>query len=172
MTISISLKQLFKKDINTICLSIGVLYALFGVFAILMVKLQTLMLSKFDSPPNEQFTNTLKELHEIWLVYMPLLAILGFGYLAFGLLFNKIKKGKYQINLLLSILCLIWIIAYAVSCIRYVDGFFAVGANDFEAFKYIGYGFAGFGFVVAFALMTVPQYIIGKKIKQKETDNE
>jgi hypothetical protein len=31
--------------------------------------------------------------------------------------------------------------------------------NGFEAFKYIGYGFAGFGFIAVFALMTVPQYI-------------
>ena len=168
----ISLKQLFKKDIKTICLTIGGFYAVFGAFAILMVKLQTIMLSNFESSPDESFTNTLKVLHEIWIVYMPLLIILGLGYLAFGFLFNKIKTNKYRINLLLSILCLIWVIAYAISCIRYMDVFFAGMANDFEAFKYIGYGFAGFGFVAVFALMTVPQYIIGKRIKTQETDNE
>ena len=168
----ISLKQLFKKDIKTICLSIGGFYAVFGVFAILMVKMQTIVLSNFESSPDESFTNTFKVLHEIWMVYMPFLIILGLGYLALGFLYDKIKTNKYQINLLLRILCLIWVIVYAISCIRYMDFFFAGMANDFEGFKYIGYGFAGFGFVAVFALMTVPQYIIGKKIKTQEADNE
>lgn len=168
----ISLKQLFKKDIKTICLTIGGFYAVFGAFAILMVKLQTMMLSNFESSPDESFTNTLNVLHEIWIVYMPSLIILGLGYLAFGFLFNKIKTNKYQINLLLSILCLIWAIAYAISCIRYIDVFFSGMPNDFEAFKYIGYGFAGFGFIAVLALMTVPQYIIGRRIKMQEIENE
>lgn len=168
----ISLKQLFKKDIKVICLSIGGFYAVFGAFAILMVKLQTMMLSNFDPSPDESFIYTLKVLHEIWIFYMPLLIILGFGYLAFGFLFNKIKTNKYQINLLLSILCLIWVIAYAISCIRYMDVLFSGMANDFDAFKYIGYGFAGFGFLAVLALMTVPQYIIGKRIKIQEAENE
>lgn len=47
-----------------------------------------------------------------------------------------------------------------------------LGTNDFEALKYNSYGFAGFGFIIVFALVTDSQHIIGKKIKQKETDNE
>jgi hypothetical protein len=168
----ISLKQLFKKDIKTICLSIGGFYAVFGAFAILMIKLQTIMLTNFESSPHESFTSTLKVLHEIWIVYMPLLTILGLGYLAFGFFFNKIKTNKYLINLLLSILCLIWFVAYAISSIRFMDVLFAGMANGFEAFKYILYVFAGIGFVAVFALMTIPQYTIGKKIKTHETENE
>ena len=168
----LSFKQLFKKDIKTICLSIGGFYAVFGAFALLMVKLQSMMLSNFESSPDESFNNTLNVLHEIWIVYMPLMILLGLGYLTFGFFFNKIKANKYQINALLSILCLIWVIAYSISCIRYLDVFFAGMANDLEAFKYIGYGFAGFGFIAVFALMTVPQYIIGKRIKKQEIENE
>ena len=167
----ISLKQLYKKDIKTICLSIGGFYTVFGLFAIMMVKLQSMMISNFESSPDESFTNTLNVLHEIWIVYMPLLSLLGIGYLAFGFFFNKINVNKYQTNLILSLLCLVWVIAYSISCIKYIDIFFAGMAKDFEAFKYIGYGFAGFGFIAVFALMTVPQYIIGKRIKKQETEN-
>jgi hypothetical protein len=164
----ISPKQLFKKDIKTICLYVGGFYVVFAVFSIIMAKLQLMMLSNFESSPDELFANTINELHDIWLVYMPLLIILGLGYLAFGFLFNKIKINKYQLNQLLRILSLVWVIAYAISCIRHMDVFFLGMANDFVAFKYIGYGFAGFGFLAGLGLMTVPQYIIGKKIKMQE----
>ena len=168
----ISLKQLFKKDIKTICFSIGGFYTVFGLFAIMMVKLQSIMISNFEPSPDESFTNTLNVLHEIWIIYMPLLSLLGIGYLVFGLFFNKINSNKYQINLILSLLCLAWVIAYSLSCIKYLDVFFAAMANDFEAFKNIGYGFAGFGFIAVFALMTVPQYIISKRINKQVTEYE
>ncbi len=168
----ISLKQLFKKDIKTICLSFGGFYTVFGLFAIMMVKLQSIMISNFESSSDESFTNTLNLLHEIWIIFMPLLSLLGIGYLAFGFFFNKINANKYQINLILSLFCLAWGIAYSISCIKYLDVFFAGMASDFEAFKYIGYGFTGFGFIAVFAFMTVPQYIIGKRIKKQEVENE
>ena len=65
---SISLKQLFKKDIKTICLSIGGFYTVFGAFAILMVKLQTIMLSNVESSPDESFSNTLKVMAKIKMI--------------------------------------------------------------------------------------------------------
>ena len=168
----ISIKNILKKDIKTICLTIGGFYAVFGVFALLMVKMQTMMISNFDPKPDESFTNTLNVLHEIWIVYMPLMILIGISYIVFGLSFQKIKSKKLQINLVLSILSLIWVIAYAISCIKYMNVFFAGMSNDFEMFKYIAYGFAGFGFVAVFTLFTVPQYIIGQRIKRQETENK
>ncbi len=168
----ISIKNIFKKDIKTICLSIGGFYAVFGVFALLMVKMQTMMISKFEPKPDENFTNTLNVLHEIWIIYMPLMILMGISYIVFGLSFQKIKTKKLQINLVLSVLSLIWVIAYAISCIKYMDVFFAGMTNDFEMFKYIAYGFAVFGFVAVFALFTVPQYLIGQRIKRQETENK
>ncbi len=168
----ISLKQLFKKDIKTICLYLGGFYAVFGTFALLMVKFQMKMLSNIEYSLDESFTKTLNVLHEIWIIYMPLWIALGLGYLSFGFFSNKIRVNKYQINLLLSILSLAWVIAYTIHSIKFIDVFFAGMPNDFEIFKYIGYGFTGFGFLAVFALMTVPQYIIGKKIKKQEIGNE
>jgi hypothetical protein len=103
---------------------------------------------------------------------MPYLIALGLGYLAFGLFFNKIETKKFQLNLLLSILCLIWVVSYAISCIKYMEVFFNEVPIDVKAFKFIGYVFAGFGFVAVFALLTVPQYIIGKRIKMEKNNYE
>lgn len=168
----INIKNIFKKDIKTICLSIGGFYAVFGAFALLMIKIQTIMISNFDQQPDKSFSNTLNVLHKIWIVYMPFMILIGICYLIFGLLFQKIKTNKYQINLVLSLASLIWVIAYALSCIKYFDSFFVGFENDFAFFKYIAYGFAGFGFIAVFALFTVPQYIIGKRIKRQDIENE
>jgi hypothetical protein len=165
-----SQKLLSEKDIKIICLSIGGFYAALGAFSLFMVKLQSMMFSTFGSSPDKLFDNALEVLHKIWVVYMPLLLLLGLGYLAFGFLFGKIKAYKYQINLFLSILCLIWGIAYAISCIEYFDAFFTLMANGFAAFKYSAYVFAGFGIIMVFALMTVPQYMIGRLIKKQEIE--
>jgi hypothetical protein len=162
-----SLKNLFKKDVKTICLSIGGIYAVFGVLALGMVKMQTMMLSNFDPKPDESFMNTMKVLHKLWIVYMPLLVLLGIGYLVFGLLYYKIKVNKFQINLVLSVLSVIWVFAYALSCIKYLDILF----SDFEPFKYIAYVIGGVGFIAVIATLTVPQYIIGKKIRKEEVIN-
>jgi hypothetical protein len=168
----LNIKTLFNKDIKIICLSIGGFYTVFGAFALLMVKIQKIMISNFDQQADKRFSNTLNVLHEIWIVYMPLMILIGVCYLIFGLLFKKIKTNKYQINLVLSIFSMTWVITYAISCIKYFYTFFAGFGNDFAVFKYIGYGFAGFGFIAVFALFTVPQYLIGKSIKRQGVENE
>jgi hypothetical protein len=138
----------------------------FGVLALLIIKMQTMTISNFDSKADEIFLNTLNVLHNIWILYMPLMILLGIGYVIFGLLYHRIKVNRYQINLVLSILSLIWVIAYALSCLKYLDVLFAEMATDFAPFKYIGYVIAGFGFIAVLAVFTVPQYIIGKRIKK------
>lgn len=164
---SFSIRNLFKKEIKTICLSLGGFYIISGAFAVLMVKIQTIMLSNFETQPDDGFQNTLNVLHKIWIVYMPFMILIGICYLLFGLFYQKIKANKYEINLVLSILSLVWVIAYAISSIKYIDVFFASAVNDLGAFKYIGYVFAGFGLIAVLAVFTVPQYIIGKRIKKQ-----
>jgi hypothetical protein len=165
-----SLKQLFRKDVRTICLSIGGFYVVFGAFAILMVKIQTMMLINVEGSASQSFINSLKILHEIWMIYMPLLIVLGLGYLLFGLLFKRLQAIRYQANILLSIFCLIWAITYSISCSRYFDVFFAGMTTDFEALKYVAYGFAGFGLLAVFVLLTVPQFVISKRLKVQRID--
>ena len=168
---SFSLRKLFQKDIKTICLTIGGFYVAFGALSLLIVKVQTMTIFNFDPKPDDNFLNMLNILHNIWIVFMPLMILLGIGYLLFGLLYFRIKVNRFQVNLVLSILSLIWVIAYAVSSLKYLYGFFAEMATDFAPFKYIGYVIAGFGFIAVLAVFTVPQYIIGKRIKKEKDSN-
>jgi surface polysaccharide O-acyltransferase-like enzyme len=162
-----SFRDLFKKDVKTICLYIGGLYAAFGALALLMVKMQNMMFSDFVTNTDDSFQNAINILHNIWTVYMPFLILIGICYLVFGLLYHKIQADKYQINLVLSIISLIWVIAYSISCLKYVDEFFKSVITEFEAFKYVVYIFAGFGFLAVFAAFTVPQYKISRRIKEQ-----
>lgn len=165
---SFSFRDIFKKEVKTICLSIGGFYAAFAVLALLMVKMQNIILSNFETKPDDSFQNSISILHNIWNVYMPFLILIGICYLLFGLFYHKIRADKYQINLILSILSLIWVISYSISCLKYTDAFFKSSMHEFETFKYIGYVFAGFGFLAVFAAFTVPQYKIGKRIKEQK----
>jgi hypothetical protein len=167
-----SFRDLLKKDVKTICLSIGGIYAGFGVLALLMVKMQDFMFSYSETKLDDSFQNAMSILHSIWNLYMPFLIIIGICYLSFGLFYHKIKSDRYQINLVLSILSLIWVIAYSVSCLKYVDVFSKSATIGFEGFKYIVYVIAGFGFLAVLAAFTLPQYKIGKKIKEQEVSDK
>ena len=168
MITSFRFKDLFKKEVKSICIALGGFYSAFGLLALLMIKMQKLMIGSFEPIPDDSFQNTMNLLHRIWGSYMPFLILIGICYLLFGLFYNKIKANKYQINLVLSIISLIWVIAYSISSIKYVDVFLKTGEKDFEFFKYIGYIFVAFGFLAVLIVFTVPQYKIGKKIKEKE----
>jgi hypothetical protein len=163
-----SFKQLLKKNLKTICLLLGSFYAVLGIFALAMIAIQSIVFANIELVPDEHFMELQNALYNVWIIFMPLLTILGCGYIAFGIFFNKIKTDKYKINLLLSILCLVWVIAYSISSIRFMELFFGGMPNDFLPARIVGYGFFGFGIVAVFAAMTVPQYIIGKRIKNQD----
>lgn len=160
--------KILKKEENKICISIGAFYSIFGFFALLMMKLQDLTISSFDDSPDDLFIKSKEALDEVWIIFMPLMILLGISYILFGILFKKIKSDKYMINLILSILSLIWVVAYGYSILFDSDSFFAIMGE----MKILAYIFATFGFIVVLGLFTVPQYIIGKRIKKLETDNK
>ena len=86
---------------------------------------------------------------------------------------SSLKDSKtLDINLVLSILSLIWVLFYGMSIAKNSDALFAGLENDIEIFKNIAYMFAGLGFIMVLALFTIPQYIIGKKIKSHNIENE
>jgi hypothetical protein len=118
------------------------------------------MLTSFKSKPDVSFLNLLKKTHEIWNDYLPFMILIGVCYIFWGLFFKKIKKYRFEINLILSILSLIWVFAYAIRCIECFNNYLSV-----FKFQYIVYIFGGLGCLVAIAFFTIPQYIIGKIIK-------
>ncbi|MCT4636844.1 MAG: hypothetical protein N4A72_03960 [Bacteroidales bacterium] len=164
--------KLFKKYTRIICMLLGGAYALFGLFALAIVTMQSLMLSGSMSDIDESFTNSLSAMHSIFKIYMPLLILLGIGYLIFGIFYNRIKSKRYQINLLLSIMCIAWIAGYIVNNVLNVDELNAGFANNNEALKLMAYGYLIFGSIIALAIMAVPQYILGRAIKQNNIEHQ
>ncbi len=75
---------------NKICISIGAFYSVFSFFALVMMKLQDFMISSFDDSPDDSFTMYKTVLDEIWIIYTPLMILLGLSYISFGLLFKKL----------------------------------------------------------------------------------
>ncbi len=165
---SVKIKKVFQKDVNKICISIGVFYAIIGLFSIGMIKLQELMTTTFKTSTDERFSLYQDTLNDIWYTYMPLMFVLGLLYLGFGLFYKKITTDKYLINLVLSIMSIAWVIGYTISSMNNADILFADLGED----KYLVYGFAGFGYIIVLAIFTIPQYIIGKRIKNIEIDKK
>lgn len=160
---TMSIFDIFKKDIKTISLLFGGFYIFIGAFSLLMIKF---IMPNFAPTSEEIFSKTYEILGNIWIIYMPLLIIIGICYLVFGFLNHKIKTSRFQINLLLSILSLFWVVAYMISNLRYLDIFLS-GFRD-SGMIGVFYIFAGLGFIVVLALLTVPQYVIGKRIKKQD----
>jgi hypothetical protein len=151
---------------------LGGAYALFGLFVLAIVTMQSLMLSESMSDIDESLTNSLSAMHNILKTYMPLLILLGIGYLVFGLFYNRIKSKRYQINLLLSILFIAWIAGYNVSYILNIDEFLGGFTNNNEVLKSTTYGYLIFESIIALAIITVPQYILGRAIKQNNIEHQ
>jgi hypothetical protein len=99
---------------------LGVMMIAFGVFSLLMVGLQRVML--FGLPPIPQdargiaFTKATEAIHLTWLIYMPLMIVGGLVFAVTGVgVFrgSEIARRVPQVNALLGY---IWLAAYAVSC--------------------------------------------------------
>lgn len=109
-------------------------------------------------------------LYGILKIHMPFMILIGISYIVFGLLFQKIRKNKFELNLLLSILSVIWVITYAVSSLKLINLFLSE-LDEVEFFKYIARGFAAFGFITMLASFTIPQYYIGRAIRKQGEAN-
>ena len=48
--------KIFKKEPKKICITLGGIYAGFGVFAIFMMTIQKLIMKNVSPPPDENFT--------------------------------------------------------------------------------------------------------------------
>jgi hypothetical protein len=157
--------DIFKKDIKTISLSFGGFYIFIGGLALLMIEV---IMPNFAPTSEEIFLKSIDILSDIWIIYMPLLIIIGISYLAFGFFSHKIKTSRFQINLLLSLLSLFWVISYMISNLRYLETFLT-GFSDSGMIN-IAYIFAGIGFLTVLALLTIPQYVIAKKIRKQDKE--
>jgi len=165
------MKTVLRNKTSAICIAIGGFYMVFGLLDLCMIIFQKMMISDIGQFPGMKFTNMLSLIHGIWIIYMPLMILLGIAYLIFGLLFHQISSHKFQINLVLSALSLIWVLAYVISCLPYMHlliSDFAFGQKWFGSLIYI---ITAFGFLVVFSLFTLPQFIIGMQIRKQNSVN-
>jgi hypothetical protein len=102
----------------------GVLMSVFAAVALLMVALQRLMLTTMPPIPTSDargklFLQTMHRMHDIWLLYMPLMLAGGvvFAIAGFRLLYgSQLARRVAQINASVGYL---WLIAYALSCYQF-----------------------------------------------------
>lgn len=103
-----------------------------------------------------EFSGSLKS---VWIIYMPILALMGGLYLLFGLKFKKIKKNKLTIHTIISVSSWIWMILYINALNTSSDA-----TSDNPSGKYF---YAG-GIIVAILVMIIPQLLIGREIYKIE----
>ena len=59
--------------------------------------------------------NYFAALQDVWLIYMPLMIIIGLIYVSSGLLLKKEKKEGISVGIFAAILNLLWFVGYAIS---------------------------------------------------------
>lgn len=125
------------------------------------------MFSKFEEFPDDAFMETMFIMHDIWLTYMPLLVLIGLGYVAFGLSLKQMGKLRFHANLVLGIASLLWAICYSIGSVEYLESFNSL-LKDFPMMDQMPIDFAEisntsaiFGYVWVAFLLVLPQTFIG-----------
>ncbi|WP_420577987.1 hypothetical protein [Ekhidna sp.] len=163
-------KELFKKEPKKIIRTVGLFYAGIGAWCFFGLTLMNSTMSNFPKDEEfEGFNRTFEILQNIWMTYMPLLIIIGFGMVAFSYALERLNEQRIAIQTGILIVCTIWVIAYSIASIPYLEAFLSISPEQ-EAFNGLTYIFALFGFGAVFALMTIPNYKVLKKLKAENTD--
>ena len=100
----------------------------------------------------------------IWFIYMPLLMILGFAFLFFGIYFKKLNIPKLNTHIILSVLSIVWLICYTISTTS------VTMTNQPNTYTppVIRLIFVLFGIIISFSAFLIPQIIIGIKLYSAE----
>lgn len=147
-----------------IAMTIGSVYTMMGTWMLLMVKFQAFTMNIGNQKPPADFMNLLNTLHDVLTFHMPFLIVLGLGYLAFGIWLQKLKDKKQPINLLLGLFSLLWAISYTIDSLEYIKMFKTQTPDETPFFRLFFSVTSTMGVTLAFAIFTVPQLIIGKKL--------
>jgi len=105
------------KSSGVISIIYGFLGCGFGVFALLTIYAGQKMINNFKATGDRisKMINYFAALQNVWLVYMPLMIIIGLIYVSSGLLLKKEKKEGISVGIFAAILNLIWFAGYAIS---------------------------------------------------------
>ncbi|GHE50816.1 hypothetical protein [Roseivirga thermotolerans] len=163
-------KELFKKEPKKIIRTVGLSYAGIGAWCFFGL---TLMNSTMNNFPEEEefdgFNRTSEILQNIWTTYMPLLIMIGLSMVAFSFALERLKEQRIAIQTGILMACTIWVIAYSIASIPYLESFRSISPEQEGVFNGLTYIFAIFGFGAVFTLMTIPNYKVLQKLKAENT---
>lgn len=100
----------------------------------------------------------------IWFIYMPILMVLGFAFLFFGIYLKKLTIPKLKTHIILSVLSIVWLICYTISTTNVT----ITDQPDTNTSPIIRLVFVIFGIIVSFSAFLIPQIIIGIKLYSAE----
>ena len=163
-------KELFKKEPKKIIRTVGLFYAGIGAWCLFVLTLMTSTMNGFPEDGEfDGFNRTFEILQNIWTTYMPVLIIIGLGMVAFSYAFERLNEQRIAIQTGILVVCVVWVIAYSIASIPYLEAFQSISPEQ-EIFNGLTYIFAIFGFGAVFALMTIPNFKVLKKLKADNTD--
>lgn len=133
---------------NTLRIKIIIIGGLVSFFSLMMLFQSIFIFEKFD-----------ELLKAVWELYMPILSIIGLFYLFFGIFFEKFRKFKLLVHILISIASIIWFIFYFIA-LEKTDQFSGLNPNENGIASFFYY----FGAIIGLLIIVIPQIWIGMKI--------
>jgi hypothetical protein len=167
------LKKITETNPRTLIWACGGLYSGFAAFALLIVSVQKLIMKNMpavNSIQMKNFQNTQLDVQHLFSHYMPLLFGIGLCMLVFGLLFNKLNKGKVSIQLGILSASVVWAILYTISCSSVADGMFGQVPGTMQSFRSIYTGIAIVSAVISSLIGLSPQVLIVILLKKSQKE--
>jgi len=158
------IKERSSKHIKVISLITGFAYAGVSALVILIVFLQKLMLASFNNGPSEVLVK-FNEIHLIFLIYFPMVLVLGVAYILFGFRFKELKLNIYKVSLVLRVVSIILPIVYLIHILTVIPEFNNGMDHAPLIFYIVQFIFGIFGLLVLLAAFSLPQYFIHRKVK-------
>ncbi|WP_424963607.1 hypothetical protein [Ekhidna sp.] len=163
-------KELFKKEPKKIIRTVGLFYAGIGAWCFFGLKLMKSTVYNFPEDKElEGFNRTSQILQNIWTTYMPFLIMIGLSMVAFSFALERLKEQRIVIQTGILVVCAIWVIGYSVAFIPYLQAFQSIIPEQRGLLNGLNYIYTIFGFGAVFALMTIPNYKVLKKLKDENT---
>jgi hypothetical protein len=167
MTDLLNMEKIRLKEIKTICIVIGAFYAAYGLFSIGILSFQSFFANQIE--PGAFEADVLDDLQHSFIhgfSFMPLLVMLGLGYILFGVFLHRLVEQHLKIYLILAILTLLWVATYLLGSynIFMVNREAMLTGNEFmnifmKTFK-IG------NFFIFLMIFIVPLIVMGNKLMQ------
>jgi hypothetical protein len=162
-----NLQEIKIKELKTICMVVGGFYSAYGLFSLGLTRLQSFMLTSIEPIAFEaEVFDEMHRAHDDMYSFMPLLVMLGLGYLLFGLFMHRATGQHMRMYFTLTILTLLWVGTYLY---RSLDNFMAnreTLLTGVEFLDSITLAFTLGGSLFMLMLFVIPPIIIGNKLRQ------